>query len=90
MTPGPVAENRTFGIGLMISAMFTMTAMDAAVKWAVADYSLQQVNFIRSIAAMLVLVPLICRMPRFRIPRLYGAVVFDKIVPYPKVPLGVE
>ncbi|MGB1875440.1 MAG: DMT family transporter, partial [Rhodospirillaceae bacterium] len=59
MTPGPVAENRTFGIGLMISAMFTMTAMDAAVKWAVADYSLQQVNFIRSIAAMLVLVPLI-------------------------------
>lgn len=61
MTQGSTTENRPFGIGLMISAMFTMTAMDAAVKWAVADYSLQQVNFIRSIAAMLVLAPLIWR-----------------------------
>ncbi len=59
MTGVSTTENRSFGIGLMISAMFTMTAMDAAVKWAVADYSLQQVNFIRSIAAMLVLAPLI-------------------------------
>lgn len=52
-------ENRPFGIGLMLGAMLTMTAMDTAVKWAVADYSLQQVNFIRSIAAMLTLSPLI-------------------------------
>ena len=58
-TQDSATENRSFGIGLMISAMFTMTAMDAAVKWLVADYSLQQVNFIRSIAAMLVLTPLI-------------------------------
>lgn len=59
MSPGSTPEHRPFGIGLMLGAMFTMTAMDAAVKWAVADYSLQQVNFIRSIAAMLVLAPLI-------------------------------
>lgn len=49
MSVEPTVENRTIGIGLMMSAMFTMTAMDAAVKWAVADYSIQQVNFIRSI-----------------------------------------
>ncbi|MBT6960933.1 MAG: DMT family transporter, partial [Rhodospirillaceae bacterium] len=55
----PVTENRSIGIGLLITAMFTMTAMDAAVKWAVADYSLQQVNFIRSIAAIAVLTPLL-------------------------------
>ncbi|MBT4740785.1 MAG: EamA/RhaT family transporter, partial [Rhodospirillaceae bacterium] len=59
MTPAPVTENRSIGIGLLITAMFTMTAMDAAVKWAVADYSLQQVNFIRSIAAIAVLTPLL-------------------------------
>lgn len=59
MSAVSTAENRPFGIGLMLGAMLTMTAMDAAVKWAVADYSLQQVNFIRSIAAMLVLAPLI-------------------------------
>ena len=59
MSVEPTVENRTIGIGLMMSAMFTMTAMDAAVKWAVADYSIQQVNFIRSISAMAVLAPLI-------------------------------
>lgn len=59
MTPAPETENRFVGISLLIAAMFTMTAMDAAVKWAVADYSLQQVNFIRSIAAMAVLAPLL-------------------------------
>ncbi|MEQ9112247.1 MAG: DMT family transporter [Rhodospirillaceae bacterium] len=58
----PIArENKPFGIGLMIGAMLTMTAMDAIVKWAVADYSLQQVNFIRSITAMLVLSPLLIK-----------------------------
>jgi drug/metabolite transporter (DMT)-like permease len=65
VTNTPVAttakENKPFGIGLMIGAMLTMTAMDAAVKWAVADYSLQQVNFIRSVAAMLVLSPLLIK-----------------------------
>lgn len=61
MTPVRTAENRMFGVGLMLAAMLTMTAMDTAVKWAVADYSLQQVNFIRSIAAMMVLAPLIWR-----------------------------
>lgn len=61
-SPDPVTgEHRPFGIGLMLGAMLTMTAMDTAVKWAVADYSLQQVNFIRSIAAMLTLAPLIYR-----------------------------
>ncbi len=59
MTAHPVGENRPMGVGLLVSAMFTMTAMDAAVKWAVADYSIQQVNFIRSIAAMIVLSPVV-------------------------------
>lgn len=59
MTVQPSAENKPLGIGLILMTMFTMTAMDAAVKWAVADYSIQQVNFIRSVAAMIVLAPLI-------------------------------
>lgn len=52
-------ENKPLGVALLLTAMFTMTAMDAAVKWAVADYSIQQINFIRSVAAMIVLYPLI-------------------------------
>ena len=52
-------ENRPLGIALLLVAMFTMTVMDVAVKWAVADYSIQQINFIRSIAAMVVLAPLV-------------------------------
>lgn len=59
MTTSSAGENRPLGIGLLLTAMFTMTAMDAAVKWAVADYSLQQVNFIRSVAAMIVLFPVV-------------------------------
>ena len=59
MTTSSAGENRPLGIGLLLIAMFTMTAMDAAVKWAVGDYSLQQVNFIRSVAAMIVLSPVV-------------------------------
>jgi drug/metabolite transporter (DMT)-like permease len=59
MTTISAGANRPLGIGLLLTAMFTMTAMDAAVKWAVADYSLQQVNFIRSVAAMIVLFPVV-------------------------------
>ncbi len=59
MSTQPSTENKPLGIVLLLTAMFTMTAMDAAVKWAVADYSIQQVNFIRSVAAMIVLYPLV-------------------------------
>ncbi len=59
MTAQPSTENKPLGVILILTAMFTMTAMDAAVKWAVADYSIQQINFIRSVAAMIVLAPVI-------------------------------
>lgn len=59
MSAEPFKENKPLGVGLLLTAMFTMTAMDAAVKWAVADYSIQQINFIRSVAAMIVLAPVI-------------------------------
>jgi drug/metabolite transporter (DMT)-like permease len=43
----------------MAMAMFILTAMDAAVKWIINDYSIQQVNLVRSIVAMIVLFPTI-------------------------------
>ena len=57
-----VSRNKiSFGIFLMLLAMFIMTVMDAAVKWVIKDYSIQQVNFIRSIVAMIVLTPQVVR-----------------------------
>ena len=52
-----VNNRKLSGIVIMILAMFIMTVMDAAVKWLVSDYSIQQINFIRSIVAMIVLLP---------------------------------
>ena len=52
-----VFNRKLSGIAIMIFAMFIMTVMDAAVKWLVSDYSIQQINFIRSIVAMVVLLP---------------------------------
>ncbi|MAI06255.1 MAG: hypothetical protein CBC47_03860 [Alphaproteobacteria bacterium TMED87] len=52
-----VFNRKLSGIAIMIFAMFIMTVMDAAVKWLVSDYSIQQINFFRSIVAMIVLLP---------------------------------
>ena len=52
-----VVNRKLSGIAIMILAMFIMTVMDAAVKWLVSDYSIQQINLIRSIVAMIVLLP---------------------------------
>ncbi len=52
-----VFNRKLSGIAIMIFAMFIMTVMDAAVKWLVSDYSIQQINFFSSIVAMIVLLP---------------------------------
>lgn len=56
---GGVHRRSFIGILLMGLAMFILTAMDAAVKWIINDYSIQQVNLVRSIVAMIVLFPTI-------------------------------
>jgi drug/metabolite transporter (DMT)-like permease len=49
------------GIGLMIAGIFLFAVNDALGKWLVSTYSVGQVMFIRSIAALLLLAPFIWR-----------------------------
>jgi len=58
-------DQKALGIAIMLAAAFVLTATDAAVKWAVADYSVIQVNFFRGIFAILVLGPLLLRKEGF-------------------------
>lgn len=52
------------GIGFMLLASLMFSANDAMGKWLVATYSVGQLLLIRSIAALIVLAPLILS-PRF-------------------------
>src|SRR3954471_3565123 len=56
------------GIGLMVLGVFLFSCNDALGKWLLATYSVGQMLFIRSVAAMLLLAPLIWRagMASFR------------------------
>ncbi len=49
------------GIGLMLGGIFMFALNDALGKWLVATYSVGQLLLLRSIAALIVLVPLIAR-----------------------------
>jgi len=59
-------DRKTLGIGIMLAAAFVLTATDAAVKWAVADYSVIQVNFFRGTFSILVLCPLLLHKEGFK------------------------
>lgn len=60
-TPAPVADNRRLGVTMMLSSGLARTLIDAAGKFAVADFSVAQFNFVRSIFALATLMPLILR-----------------------------
>ena len=49
------------GIGLMLLGVFLFSCNDALGKWLLGTYSVGQMLFIRSIAAMLVLIPFLWR-----------------------------
>ncbi|MBM3514906.1 MAG: DMT family transporter [Alphaproteobacteria bacterium] len=61
MTQVPVVDNRARGVAMMLSSGLARTLIDAAGKFAVADYSVGQFNFVRSIFALATLLPLILR-----------------------------
>lgn len=51
--------SRINGIGLMVAGMFLFTVNDAIGKWLVVDYSVAQVIAVRSVAALIVLAPVL-------------------------------
>jgi drug/metabolite transporter (DMT)-like permease len=63
-TPNNLATTRPAalaGIGLMLLGVFLFSCNDALGKWLLGTYSVGQMLFIRSVAAMLVLIPFIWR-----------------------------
>src|SRR4249920_2802968 len=63
-TPNNLATPRPAmlaGIGLMLLGVFLFSCNDALGKWLLGTYSVGQMLFIRSIAAMLALIPFLWR-----------------------------
>lgn len=56
-----VVDQRRRGVAMMVSGGLSRTMIDAAGKFAVADYAVAQFNFVRSIFALAVLAPLVLR-----------------------------
>ncbi|QFU16123.1 DMT family transporter [Microvirga thermotolerans] len=64
-----IRSGAVFGIGLMLLGVFLFAMNDVMGKWLVATYSVGQLLFLRSIAALAVLLPLMRRQKvPFRIP----------------------
>ena len=58
-----VRSGALVGIGLMLLGVFLFAMNDVMGKWLVATYSVGQVLLLRSIAALMVLLPLMRRPP---------------------------
>ena len=56
------AQNIPAGIGLMVLAIFLFSVNDALGKWLAATYAAPQILLFRSVAASIVLVPVIGRI----------------------------
>jgi drug/metabolite transporter (DMT)-like permease len=68
-SPTKVRSGAIFGIGLMLLGVFLFAMNDVMGKWLVATFSVGQVLFLRSLAALAVLLPLMGRQKvPFRIP----------------------
>jgi drug/metabolite transporter (DMT)-like permease len=61
MAPATMRSPNLAGIGLMLLGMFLFCCNDALGKWLLGTYSLWQMLVIRSLAAMLILAPLLWR-----------------------------
>lgn len=68
-SPAKIRSGAVFGIGLMLLGVFLFAMNDVMGKWLVATFSVGQVLFLRSLAALAVLLPLMHRQKvPFRIP----------------------
>ena len=59
--PAQRPDRRVFGITLMLGAAFVMSATDAAGKWVVAGYPVAELNFVRSLFSVGLLIPVLWR-----------------------------
>jgi len=60
-TGASASGSHLHGIGLMLLAILMFSLNDVLGKWLVATYSVSQILFIRSGAALLVLLPFVLR-----------------------------
>jgi drug/metabolite transporter (DMT)-like permease len=59
--PSTMQDNRPLGVLLMLMGALAMSATDAAGKWAVQDYHVAQLNFVRGGFAVLILLPTVVK-----------------------------
>jgi drug/metabolite transporter (DMT)-like permease len=74
-------ERRLFGVLVMLAGAGVLSMTDAAGKWSVASYPLIELNFVRSIFAVAVLVPILWRTE--------GAAGWRTRRPWPHVGRGI-